>query len=295
MDFTSFKEAVRSEIERRIGNCTVALNDVRKNNGVSLSGLTINSNDSNIAPVIYLNNYYSEYETGYMKYEDIIGDILTAYEKSKVDCSIDMSSFLNYESVKKKIVYKLINTDMNAELLQHIPHIAFHDLSIVFQVMISEENCRHATILVHNEHLKLWNVSLDELKEDARINTPILNKYEIRNMEDIISELMPMKETEHLPVPLLVLSNKNKLYGAACMLYPDLLKHVSDKTNSSMYIIPSSIHEVLLRPTKKLTSSEYLNIREMVSEVNNTQVEEEEILSYSVYFYDKDADKIFKL
>lgn len=65
MEFTYFTTLVREEVERRTGDCyKVRLNDVTKNNGVVLRGLTVTQDDSNISPTIYLNNYYEEYMKG---------------------------------------------------------------------------------------------------------------------------------------------------------------------------------------------------------------------------------------
>lgn len=296
MDFTSFKVAVKNAVESKIGeNSTMTINDIKKNNGIILSGLMVKSKDSNVSPIIYLNEYYQAYESGNAEFEAIISDIFEVYEKNKVDHDMDMSQFLNYENIREKIVYKLINSDRNADLLQHIPHIAFHDLSIVFQLSITGERFENATILIRNEHLAVWNVSLDSLYEDACRNTPILNRYEIRDMEDVIREFIPSEEMVQMPISLFVLSNKDRVHGAACILYPDLLKHVSGEIGSSMYIIPSSVHETLLIPAKKVDESKCKYIKDMVSMVNDTQVAEEEILSYSVYFYDRNTDKTIRL
>ena len=94
-------------------------------------------------------------------------------------------------------------------------------------------------------------------------------------------------------IPLYVLSNKNGIEGSACMLYPNLIRDFSDKMESSLYIIPSSIHECLLLPTEQDDQSEEL--RSMIKEINNTQVQQEEILSYSLYYYDRKDGKIIKL
>ena len=133
MEFTSFKAIVRDEVERRTGNeCFVRLNDIIKNNGVKLCGLTVTQGEGNISPTIYLDAYYEAYESGRADLEEIVSEIISVYKSNKPACNIDMEYFLNYEAVRKRIVYKLINTEKNRELLGDIPHIEFHDLSIVF-------------------------------------------------------------------------------------------------------------------------------------------------------------------
>lgn len=292
MEFTNFKTAVKAAVERRTGSeCSVRLCDIIKNNGVKLCGLTIMQGGSNISPTIYLNTYYEAYESGKADLEEIINEIMAAYESSSSALNIDMRYFFNYETVKERIVYKLINTEKNGELLNDIPYIEFHDLSIVFQFLMEDDNLGSATILIHNAHLKIWGITIDELYSDAKRNTPVLNKYEIKSMCDVISDFVPVNNDVHEEVPLYVLSNKSRFHGAACILYPGLLKNFSEAVDSNLYIIPSSIHEVLLLPSYE--SDEAGSIKQMIKEVNDTQVEEEEVLSYSVYFYNNADDKIY--
>ena len=75
-------------------------------------------------------------------------------------------------------------------------------------------------------------------------------------------------------VPMYVLTNKQKVNGASCMLYPDLIRQFSDRIGKNLFIIPSSVHELLLF---------------------DTQVRVEEILSYSLYFYDRQTGEIITL
>ena len=143
MEFTNFTTLVREEVERRTGdNYRVRINDVRKNNGVVLRGLTVMQDDSNISPTIYLNNYYEDYANGRATFVNVVNDVMDTYHRNKVNQSVDMRCFLNYESVKHCVVYKLVNTEKNKELLADIPHMEFLDLSIVFQCMIARYYAR---------------------------------------------------------------------------------------------------------------------------------------------------------
>ncbi|MDE7416915.1 MAG: hypothetical protein K2N44_11585 [Lachnospiraceae bacterium] len=305
MEFTSFTTFVRDEVEKRTGDSyRVRLNDVRKNNGVVLRGLTVMQDDSNISPTIYLNNYYEEYTNGRVTLINVVNDVMDTYNRNKVNQSIDMRSFLNYESVKQSIVYKLVNTEKNRVLLEDIPHIEFLDLSIVFQCLVSQEDLGTASILIHNVHLKLWDISVEELYQAAKENTQLLQEYEIKNMTDVLYEIMKTEDGEESDdddyisklsdsIPMYVLSNKSRVEGAACMLYPNLIQDFADAIDSSFYIIPSSIHELLLLPAEH--DEESREIKSMIREINDTQVSAEEILSYSLYFYDREEGKIIRL
>lgn len=306
MEFANFTTLVRDEVEKRAGDCyKVRLNDVRKNNGVVLRGLTMMQDDSNISPTIYLNSYYEEYMNGRVTLLNVVNDVMDTYHRNKVSQSVDMRYFLNYESVRQKVVYKLINTEKNKELLEDIPHVDFLDLSIVFQCLLAREDLSTASILIHNVHMKLWDISVEELYRAAKRNTQRLQEYEIKSMEEVLCEIMDTGEMADSDgdeyrmedfsdsVPMYVLSNKRRVEGAACLLYPDLVRDFAEAIGSSFYIIPSSIHELLLLPTEHF--AETGEIKSMIKEINDTQVRTEEILSYSLYYYDKGEGKIMRL
>ena len=304
MDFAKFTEAVREEVKKKAGDdCRVGLHDVRKNNGIMLTGLAVMQDDSNISPTIYLNNYYEEYISGRATLVNVVNDVMDTYRRNKVNQSVDMRYFLNYESVKQSIVYKLVNTEKNKELLEEIPHKEFLDLSIIFKCLVSDNELGTASVLIHNSHMEMWGVTMEELYQAAEENTPRLQEYEIKSMADTLRDVMPEGEFGEFDdetcmagfkdiVPMYVLSNKCRTEGAACILYPHLVQDFADAVGSNLYIIPSSVHEVILLPAGQ--DEDGAEIKRMVREINDTQVSAEEILSYSLYFYDREEGKIIK-
>lgn len=301
MEFTNFTTLVQREVEKRAGeNYRVKLNDVMKNNGVVLRGITLMQDDSNISPTIYLNPYYDAYENGDTTLGTVIDEVIDTYERNKINRSIDMKFFLNYETVRSRIIFKLINTEKNRELLRDVPYIPFHDLSIVFQCLVSEERFGNASILIHNVHLQLWKVNARELYECALKNTPLLQGYELADMNTVLEEMKALggiddEEIEDMQqeVPMYVLSNKSRINGASCILYKDILKDFAMVVDKDLYVLPSSIHEVILLPSDGTQESEQL--KEMVREINQSQVEKEEVLSDSVYYYRRSDDSFFCL
>ncbi|MCI5610612.1 MAG: DUF5688 family protein [Roseburia sp.] len=301
MEFTNFTTLVQREVEKRAGeNYRVKLNDVMKNNGVVLRGITLMQDDSNISPTIYLNPYYDAYENGDTTLGTVIDEVIDTYERNKINRSIDMKFFLNYETVRSRIIFKLINTEKNRELLRDVPYIPFHDLSIVFQCLVSEERFGNASILIHNVHLQLWKVNARELYECALENTPLLQGYELADMNTVLEEMKALggiddEEIEDMQqeVPMYVLSNKSRINGASCILYKDILKDFAMVVDKDLYVLPSSIHEVILLPSDGTQESEQL--KEMVKEINQSQVEKEEVLSDSVYYYRRSDDSFFCL
>jgi hypothetical protein len=307
MDIGSFAEQVRFHVGNELDSGhDISIHRVGKNNGVYYTGLQITENAVNISPVIYIDRYYELYEKGGETIESTAAFVMDTYnrERSGGIMQADIRKFLSYDSVRENVVYKLINTEKNRELLEDIPHMEFMDLSIVFQCIISLEETGVASILIHNVHMKLWGVAAEDLYAAAKENTGRLLPYEIKSMAEVLYEIREPENPGQAghdgygagsadSVPMYVLSNRNRVEGAACMLYPGLIRGFAEKAGNSLYIIPSSVHELLLIPTEN--TEEYAEIRSMIREINDTQVSEEEILSYSLYYYDREEGKIIML
>lgn len=312
-NFDVFCARMQKAVKKILGNEQhVVLQNVKKNNGVYYKALTVMDTDGkrNIAPTMYLQYYFRKYEGG-MEFSDVVEEFLLDYQKSKPrECiRYDSELFTIWENAKKRIVCRLVNYKMNEELLESVPHVRFLDLAITFSYLLDNKNgCDMGIILICNEHLKLWDVTSDELYRCAYVNTPRLLPYSLMNMNDILGGFLKdltegvvidkfeadlgekMKEIEDTFEFLYVLSNQKKIQGAGVMLYENTLKEVAEKLQADLYILPSSIHEVILIPQTEEISGQELSL--MVQEVNRTQLEKEEILSDHVYYFSRETGQI---
>lgn len=300
LKFNEFAESVRVQLEEVLRKeRTVTINRVTKNNGVVLHGITISSEGRNISPTIYLEEFYKEYLNG-KGLSEIISEIHYIYENDTYKENVDLSFFTEFEQVKENIVYKLINYEKNQDVLEEMPYIRFLDMAIVFYCIIQTAEFGNATILIKNTHLKLWEKTGEEIYKLACENTIIKLPAELKSMEDILEEVMSDVSlqdnesesdlTETLKTGMFVLTNRKRLCGAAVILYEGILQKFADTMKKDIIILPSSVHETILLPAELNHSSEVF--REMVSEVNRTQVDEQEVLSDQVYLYLRKDDKI---
>ena len=92
------------------------------------------------------------------------------------------------------------------------------------------------------------------------------------------------------PVELYVLTNKSRMFGAACMLYPGVFQQAAREIEGDFFVLPSSVHEVLLLSPGNVFDRE--GLRRLVREINETQVEPYEVLSNNVYYYDSEKAEI---
>lgn len=286
MEINEFAQKVRRAVERELGEeYRAELKEVRKNNGVMLHGLLILSAERNVVPTIYLETFHAAYEDG-VTFGDVLTRILEIYREESPDGNIDMNFFRSFDRVRDRICYRLIRKQHNEGLLQEIPYVDFLDLAICFYYAYSGRTLGEGTILIHNSHMKHWNVGLKDLMRHAAENTPRLFPGMLMPMREVLEEMLEFHEdcrTEE-EIPLNVLTNNRRSHGASCILYPGLLERIAERNRKSFYIIPSSIHEVLI--LEETGAEEPDEIRNMICEVNREHVAAEEVLSDNLYYYD---------
>lgn len=283
----------------------ILLQKIPKNNGVILDGLCIGKKGASIAPTVYLNSYFERYQEG-ASIENLTEEILQLYQRDSALLHTDFSILDDFSKLKDRIVYKLIHTKSNEELLNQIPSVPYLDLSIVFYLYLEENDCGQMTALIYNRHLAAWDTCLEELYLLASQNTPDIFPPDLKTMsqimEDILREGQNNGETEEFmqkfsrpePLsPLYVLTNSAGINGACTILYPHVLQDFSRQLKQDLVILPSSIHEVLLLPYDENVSLDELS--DMVKQVNQAEVPVEDQLSDHVYYYSCESDQVLIL
>lgn len=299
----AFAGTVKTAMEVNYGeDYKVLVQNVNKNNGLVLTGISILKKDCNIAPTIYLNQVFEQYQEG-RTMESICREIIRVYEEYAVHTDFDVSYVTDFAKVQNRICYKLINAEKNEALLTDVPHVMLEDLAIIFYILVSKDSGGTGTITVKNNMLSFWNVDTDTLYQLALVNTQRLFRGTVRSMASVMTEILSHKLDEECAqefydmmvgeddmIPMYICTNADKLNGAGVILYQGLLQKFADRVGSDFYILPSSIHETLLIPANSDMDIEYL--RDMVRTVNRTEVAPDEILSDSVYYYNRLTDRV---
>lgn len=305
MGYGEFKEQLLLYFQEKLGeDVQVDIRRILKVNTVAKDGLSIIYPGDNVSPTIYLRDYFELYQKK-LSFEETVAMIEQAYEEGRCTKHLDVQFFKSFEEVKERIVFKLVNYNQNQELLKEVPHRRYLDFAILYYCLVTDEVIGNGSITVNNTHMEAWESTEQELFELAERNTPELLPCTLIEMRQMIDELtqqesffetvygeesidrcLEVSEDEEQQVRMYVLTNKSKIFGAIAMLYPDILQCFSDKLESDLYILPSSIHEVILIP--KTYNGEKSFLKNMVKEVNEEQVPEEEILSYQVYEYNRE-------
>ena len=287
MEFNEFTDRITGLVQQKMGEgYTVTATKVLKNNDITRTGIVIMEKKDSMSPTIYLEEPYQQYQDG-ADVEEIVEEITVLYEQHSHNIKLDMDFFGDFSQVEDRIFHKVINYEKNRELLKSMPYFRWHDLAVVFYYAMQGKAFGRASIPIHSSHLDMWGKTAEEIYHTAR-----------RNMKQKMPELlvpiqklldrMPGLRMEESSIPLYVLTNKEKIFGASAMLYSEKIKELADKLHSDLLIIPSSVHETLLLSDDR----EYDSYREMVRAVNTTQVDPEEILSFNLYRYNREKDEI---
>lgn len=316
MTLEQFANKVRNAVSAYFGEGPgVTVQKIMKNNSVEMTGLIFMENGSDIAATIYLDSYYEEYEEG-TPLGEIVGRLIRAYEEHRPSERLRLDFFRDYEQVRGRLACRLINLERNRELLEQVPHQVWLDLAVVPCCILMGDELGCACVLIRYAHMKRWGIGEESLMEDARRNMRQILRPECTPMTDFLYEMMYHAEMDGLPDPgeaeqkeqimeqiasllsgcrrarereLFILSNTQHFYGASALLYPDLLSSVAGKRRG-FFVLPSSVHEVLLLADTGKESR--FELYRMVNEVNAKNVPQEEFLSDSVYYFDRETGKV---
>lgn len=287
------QECIRKELGEEY--CVTA-HETEKLNGVVKETLLIRRIGYECAPSFYVEEMYQSYCEG-MPVELLSEQIANVIRRETEEKKEIAGEICSREWLEQNIYVRLINYEANEALLTNSIFIRKLDLAIVFYVLTEqgEDGIRSYRLL-----RPVWEKAGFGAPEDY-LSTAIENTRRLFpecriKMESFLKEClkkrgmeapMNLEEVFGKETPLLlILSNQQKINGSAVIFYPGFLERL-EKEYGEFYLIPSSIHEILLiRAEEGLTEAE-MNL--MVKEVNETQVEAEEVLSDHIYYYSADT------
>jgi hypothetical protein len=301
MDYELFKDVVTekflSYMPKEYQGMEVKAAPVEKVNR-KLDGLSLLPPDSErmISPTIYINDIYEEY----LRTGDLQKSLQNAADALDRVFKEEPIPPLELRGAKDNIIFQLVNTAQNEDMLKNMPHREFQDLSIIYRWVVKADEKGIASAAVHNGLAKELGMDEDQLFRAAAVNTRRILPPAVKSMNEVIRNLfvadgMPPEMADLMigdmapKQTLWVLTNEFGTNGAASMLYEDKLHGLAEDLESDLYIMPSSVHEVI---AVSVEMGEPEGLAEMVAEINMNQVELGERLSNQVYHYDKDLRKV---
>lgn len=302
MDYETFKQEFAEDIKEKVsqkgyGEVETSFHNIEKTNQ-NYEAISVVPAGGNIGVNYNIENAFASYEHS-GDYEGVLasatGAIASGLDQVPV---VNVNALMNYEIMKEKLSVEVISAEVNEELLAKVPHDRIEDLAVVYRFIMESNEDGRASILVNNDLIERMGVTHEQLRADALENSPEIRPAVIQGMNEVMKEMMGPEAYEMFGIPddteemMFIATVPDKNSGAGVLAYQDFMDQAAEKIGGDFFILPSSIHEILLVPDDGQKGADEL--KAMVMDVNATQVSPEERLSDNVYHYDS-KEHIFEL
>ncbi len=278
-------EGLEGPLSDRFGKMEIRIRDVRKLQNASYEGVTFRPESSPVGMTIDFRGKFEAYKEG-KALSAIRWDVLKEVERGLEELPrIDVEAIRDYSAVKEHLTMQIVSTAANVDRLGNVPHVEMQDMSVVYRLELGESPYGCMTTLITNEMLEEFGISAEQLHRDALENAPKLHPLEIISMRSFMMQSYDTEIPEASGSPeLLIASTEEKRLGASVIAYPNFFEEAARAAGGDYFILPSSIHELLLlRDNGTMDARE---LEEMVTSINNSIVDPEERLTDNVYRYD---------
>lgn len=300
--YTEFMEELREKVAEKLGEgYETEIHQIAKTNAGVMDALTVfqSGGKAKAGPNFYLPPLFREHRAG-REVEEAAGDIVAMYHAQAPgmeELADSLGDITQYENIKGRLYFRLLNTGKNGAFLKDVLHFGVLDLSMVVYILIREDGDGIGSVPVQNRLLESWGVPAEKVREQAGKNTPLLFPPKVLHLASAMADILRdagaggaagMKaaaESRPEGAGPYIMTNTKGINGFSTVLYPGALEGFTGFGRKNLYVLPSSVHEALLLPADGAMA--LLELQEMVREVNGTVVEETDILSDTIYYYDR--------
>ena len=295
MDYESFKEKFVEDVKDKLyeqgAEVSVKVNEVKKLNE-SYEAMSVTPEDSNIGVNLPIDKFYGAFEDD-RTYEEVVDKAVDVINKGlEQKPEIDVASLTDYSQMKEKLAMEVVSAEANKDILETVPHQNIEDMAVVYRFVLNDDT---SSILVTNQLLESMGVTPEQLHADAMAYAPQNNPVEIKGMSEVMAEMMGVEQAEIMgfyPMApedeqMYVATVPNKVHGASVIAYQDFMDKAAERAGGDFFILPSSIHEILIVPDNGKMNLK--DLEALVKKVNATQVSPADKLTDSVYHYDSKA------
>lgn len=274
MTYSEFKTRMTEDVKKYMdGNhpgYEVSLENVARVNRDCVEIIAIQNKDTHEGPAIDVKELWDDANRRGMSYEEMSREVMKRLDLTLKEVpEVVLDDLIDFKS---RVILTLINTEKNQNILSYVPHRAYYEFSIVYRIIVHEDEEATTSGIVTNEMLEKAGYTEEELYKFAYENT----------RKDVgISKMFGMY----------VLTTKRRMYGAASILFPEMVKEIADHCGCDLYLIPSSTCEWMAVPVRTISGGA-AEVNKMIREANSVAVEEEEILGERCYYYDYKTGEI---
>ena len=190
MEFNEFEKYVEKNLADHLSgsllDVEVKLHEVVKNNGMVKHGLEIKQN--NHAIIIYLEDFFNQYSDA--DDEAVLDLILNNISEIALNSKVDQISekIIDIKKDVDRIVFNVVNTARNTEMLKNIPSRSFLDLSVIYQMVVSSDSNSTTSFVITNNYAEMMGLTEDELFQYAAENTMRIYPPVVQTVQSVLME-----------------------------------------------------------------------------------------------------------
>lgn len=275
MNYVEFKEQVlagmRDHLPEEFKDREIEVEMVPKVNGFKEALIIRKAGSEEPIPNIYIDQLYDQYKS--CSDMDTVLKFAAEFYTYGINYGKAMSQCIKTEPEDEDIIMMLVNTGNNREMLRGVPHREYLDLSVIYRWMMPLPDDSFNLCTITNEMASMKKLTEEELYALAKNNTQRLLPAHVESLGERIN----------------VLTNDRGIAGATAMIYEHELENLANMLGSDLYVIPSSIHEVITVPVSDV-DPEHLSL--MIADANRTVLKENDILSDNLYCFRRDGAEV---
>lgn len=293
---TKLTEQLKANLPAGWEDGEVVFEEIYKNN-LSKTAFSVRTPKKQMSPTMYLENILNQLILLPMTEDEAISEAVGTYIRAISEIpKVDVEKMCSKEYILNNVFPVFINKEKNKEKILTHPHRDFFDLVVLYRAMAPMENMQEkATYLITTSLCK--EITEEELfaaaMKNIEHNEDVDSLYSILSKADYLSEEEDDNDMTGCSKSMIICSNKNRTYGAAQILSLSTQKKICEKLGDKFFILPSSVHELICYPYTE-DFREIMHLLNMVSQVNASEVSEEEFLSDNVYRYEKGTFSVIK-
>jgi len=303
MEKQEFYDAVIEEIKDQIPESLkeyieIEVQEVNKTNDDKQMAVAIRLSPTGAAPVLYLNEFYEAYQDG-ETIEDIASHILCMTAEAGIRMPDFESMSMEYDDIQDKLTMQMVEGERNKDRLQNLIYRPMDNgMVMIPDIELGRDESGYYRAPVTKEMAYDMNYDIDKLLTRAFDNltenrVPALYEMESGplNLTESLGDTNPMKDDFVITggSRMYILTNHMRDGGASVLFYPGMKERIGDLLGQNYYVLPSSLHEMIIVPEHAGPTLEYL--QQCVKDVNRT-IAPQEVLSDKVFLFDREKNKL---
>lgn len=289
MNKKEFTETIMVRLAERCPDFSFETTNVIKRNDEKLIGI-IGHTSHALCPTVYVEPFYQNYRQG-MSADEVIDRMAEIFWQEHLSVKSELSirnNMEDFEKIKDRLIIVLSSLDMNEQWLKDKCYKPFLNLAATVGILVDVDETSNSIIHVQEKMLDMWNVNFEYIFEVAKENSFIESNILFKDILDVLTlHGISLDADASL---LYVVTNRHNFMGANLLMNNSFLYEIAEKLQDSFYIIPSSVHELLVLPACQVQDIEGLNL--LIQNINDTEVILSDRLSYTLYYYDCTTHKV---